>query len=708
VAIAAVVQAMIESEISGIMFSANPVTSSRDEVVINASWGLGEAIVSGLVTPDTLTMRKSDGALLSEQIASKDRLIEYAPSGGTVEREVPAERRRLPALNSDQIAQLVALSGQVETHYHAPMDMEWAFARGRFYLLQARPITTIKPPAPALPQHGEYNRTMFVEIFPDPLSPVFLSVIQPLFDSMLAFTFQTLGFKPPRDVQAVATFYNQPYFNRGYIEAALRPLSPRVREQMITQIVNPFGRHARGAPVELSPAFAGMALRLLRFMLTFPGQLPGLVAGYRAEIKEFEALDVARLSDQEIVQRSRRLAFGTPSALLNYDFLMIALIGLTYQTLGSLLRRYFGEESEQVRSKLISGVTGNVTMETNKRLWDLAQSARSSPAVSQVLRQAGARECQAQLAQSEDGRAFLAELQRFLDEYGHREVRMDILYPTWREDPAPVLAFLRGYLDVSENQSPYRQQERLVKERAALLNSVRARVRRNVRGRYLIWPLFNWVLGHTQAHTRERDTMHFELTRLFPPFRRLLLELGRRWSAQSTLAESDDIFFLSLDELSEVASAPHDMREVVKTRHAEFAQNRQRGAPGIIRDGRAVEAEVAQNQNGAGRFSGVAGSPGTITGVARLIRGPEEFGQLQSGEILVAPLTNPVWTPLFAIAGGLVTEVGGILSHGAIVAREYGIPAVMGVAGAMKVIQGGQRITVDGNRGVVSLAGEAT
>src|SRR5439155_17653752 len=187
----------------------------------------------------------------------------------------------------------------------------------------------------------------------------------------------------------------------------------------------------------------------------------------------------------------RRLAFGTPSTLLDYDFLMIALIGLTYQMLGSLLRRYFGEESEQVRSQLIAGVTGNVTMETNKRLWDLAQSAKASACVSRVLRQAGARECQAQLAQSEDGRAFLSELQRFLDEFGHREVRMDILYPTWREDPAPVLAFLRGYLDVSENQSPYRQQERLVKERAALLASVRERVRGDVRGRYLIWPLFN-------------------------------------------------------------------------------------------------------------------------------------------------------------------------------------------------------------------------
>ena len=747
VALSVVVQAMIESEVAGIMFTANPVNGNRDEAVVNASWGLGESIVSGLVTPDTLTVRKSDGAIIARQIASKDVLIQYAPQGGTVELPVPPERRSIPALSDAQVAELVRLSGLIETHYKAPMDIEWGTSGGRFYILQARPITTLKPVAPGsdstlnaeqaalatgsrLPPGGgsqdlrtgalaagsqllpgEYNRTMFIEIFPDPLSPIFLGVLQPLFHSMLAFTFETLGFTPPRDMQAIGVFYNQVYFSRDYIEASLQPLGPAVRAQLVAQIINPFGRHARGVRGELSPAFIGMAFRLLRFMVSFPAQLPTVIATYRAGIADFRKLDLSTLSDREIVDRSVRLALGTASALLNYDFLMIALIGITYQTLGTLLQRYYGDDSEEIRSKLISGVTGNVTMETNKRLWDLAELAKRSPVIVDALRNTEGSALRERLGQSPEGVTFLAKLAAFLEEFGHREVRMDILYPTWGEDPAPVLAFLRGYLDVPETQSPYHQQERLVRQREELGASVRARVRSDLRGRLLVWPIFAWVLKHTQTHTRERDTMHFELTRLFPALRGALLEVGKRWAAAGILSAPDDIFYLTLNELPEVAGSHTPQQELVRARRAELESSKQRPAPGILRDGQAVAVEgaahaAADETLAAGQFRGIAGSPGTVTGIARLVRGPEDFDKLKSGEILIAPLTNPVWTPLFAIAGGIVTEIGGILSHGAIVAREYGLPAVMGVAGATSAIVEGRRVTVDGNRGIVTLEPE--
>jgi pyruvate,water dikinase len=295
-------------------------------------------------------------------------------------------------------------------------------------------------------------------------------------------------------------------------------------------------------------------------------------------------------------------------------------------------------------------------------------------------------------------------LDRFLNEYGHREIRMDILYPTWGEDPSPVFSFVRGYLDADESQSPHRQQARLVHQREELTQTVKERVEQDVRGRYLVSPIFRRVLGHTQAHTRERDTMHFELTRLFPPFRRLLLELGRRWTERNLIAQADDIFFLTLEEIEAVAGSPRAMHETVQARRAEFEASQQHPAPAIIRDGQEIYTEGAIPAEATdGQLRGVAGSPGVITGVARVIRGPEEFSKLQNGDILVAPLTNPVWTPLFAMAGGVVTEVGGILSHGAIVAREYGIPAVMGVAGATRLVQEGQPLTVDGNKGIVRL-----
>jgi len=706
---AVVVQAMIGSEVSGIMFTANPITGNRGEAVINASWGLGEAIVSGLVSPDTFIVRKSDGHTLSRQIATKEHMIEYAQEGGTVELVTPAERQDAPALSDDQVAELVTLGQQIETHYGAPQDIEWACAQGRFYILQTRAITTLTAPSAQAAGEIEYNRTMFLELFPEPLSPVFLSAIAPLFQGVLDFTFEALGFKPPQGMEAVGVFYNQLYFNRNCIAAALEPLSPQVREPMVSQIVNPFEHHEHGKRGELSLAFVGMVTRLLRFMVSFPDQLPGVVASYQAEVAEVAALPLETTPDREVVAHIRELVFGTASRLMNYDFLMILLIKRTYQILGLLLERYFGEEAEEISSKLISGVTGNVTMETNTALWDLAQVARDSPTVSDLLRRHSEREVGAYLEQTPEGRAFLDELERFLSEYGHREIRLDILYPTWVEDPSPVFGFLRGYLDAGGGQSPHAQQARLVQQRQELTKAVQARMEQDFVGRHLVWPIFRWVLGHTQIHTRERDTMHFELTRMFPPFRQLLLELGRRWREQSLIAQPEDVFFLSLDELEEVAESPRSMHEEVRARRAEFEANKLRPCPDIIRGSQEIYAEGARPAEATeGQLQGIASSPGVVTGMARLIRGPEEFGKLRNGDILVAPLTNPVWTPLFAIASGVVTEVGGILSHGAIVAREYGIPAVMGVAGATKLVQEGQMMTVDGNKGIVYLEmGEA-
>lgn len=196
--------------------------------------------------------------------------------GANLGEMVPADKRDTPALSDTQVAELVALGRQVEAHYEAPQDIEWAYAGGQFYILQSRPITALAPAGPEFPTEGEYNRTMFVEIFPDPLSPIFLSVIQPLFEGMLDFTFEALGFRPPQNAEGVEVFYNQPYFHRDYTAAALQPLSPAVRERLVSQIVNPFGEHEQDVQGELSPAYLGMVARLLRFMTSFPAQLAHL------------------------------------------------------------------------------------------------------------------------------------------------------------------------------------------------------------------------------------------------------------------------------------------------------------------------------------------------------------------------------------------------------------------------------------------------
>jgi pyruvate,water dikinase len=373
----------------------------------------------------------------------------------------------------------------------------------------------------------------------------------------------------------------------------------------------------------------------------------------------------------------------------------------TYQALGRILEPYFGEETELIKSQLISGVTGNMTMETNQRLWDLARLAQAAPAVREILTTISADQVPPALEQIAEGPAFLTALERFLTVYGHREIRMDIVYPTWKEDPAPVFSFLRGYLGVSQPQDPYQQEERLAREAQETAHQVEERLSRDWKGRWLILPLFRWLLRHCQYSTRERDTMHFHMTASFPIFRSILHELGRRWSAAGWIRAFDDIYYLHLEEMMTMATGPRRMQETVEARRREWELDRTRTWPIIIRGTHEIYAEESIPSEGV--LSGVGGSPGRVQGPARIVRGPEDFSKLRPGDILVAPLTTPVWTPLFGIAKGLVADVGGLLSHGAIVAREYGIPAVMGTQVATRLLSDGQMITVDGGQGRVYL-----
>lgn len=464
VALAVVVQAMVPADVAGVLFTADPVGGDRSRMLVNASWGLGEAVVSGLVTPDTWTISKADLSILEHQVGSKELEVRRAPGGGTVGSPVPEERRAIASLDDGALRALATIGCDIERHYGMPMDVEWAWLDGRPWVLQARPITNLAAPQASYPE-GHFDRSMFVEIFPDPLSPAFTSVVEPLFERMLDFTLRTLGFAPPTDIPAVRIFHHQPYFDQAYIEAALASLGPDARAVLVALMVNPFGRHQRGAPMELSLPFLRMGWRLLRWMRSLHHVLPREVERYRASVAELDDLDLGSMDEGDLLEHVTRVTFAVAHRLLDYDFLLIALVGLTYQALGSLLERYFDEEGEEIRARLVSGVTGNVTMETNIRIWDLSRAATASPPVMAALAAPGVAQVRLTLEGSAEGREFLAQLDGFLSEYGHRESRMDILYPTWQEDPLPLLSFVRSYTDAGDEAGPRHHQERLVAER---------------------------------------------------------------------------------------------------------------------------------------------------------------------------------------------------------------------------------------------------
>lgn len=697
--LAVVVQAMVEPQTAGIAFTANPVSGSLYHCVINASWGLGEAVVSGLVSPDTYVVSKEDGRIIDQHIARKERMIISGSNGGALEIDTAKHLREAPALSLRQISELTALCSRIEEHYGRPQDIEWALRDDSWYILQSRPVTTLQTAVSQVTVSGRYSRAMFTEIFPEAISPAFISVVTPLLSKMLDFTFQKLGMPLPAGIEPVRDFYNQPYFNAGYIEAAFASLPDTDRRHLANQFINPISNNQERHPLSFTQL--QLLVRMLRFWRQFKRQLPDLLSQFRAGVDALDALPLDSTSEEEIVAQIRDMVFQGAARLLNGDFLLIALAGTFNRITLRILQRYFADEAPEIFNGLITGVTGNVIMETNKLLWTLAQQARSNPEVQEALLAGDPDTTLSLLTESAAGQRFLHEFNAVLDICGHREMHLDILYPTWGEDPTPVLAYIRGYLDASPKRNPTEREMKLVTERQALTVRVLSRMQRTLSGRLLFAPLFNWLLAQIHQLLRERDTMHFEWTRLFPPCRKLLFALGRRWTQLDLFDTPEDIFFLRLEEMNQLIQHPQPQHDLIRSRRHELATNLNGPWPEQIEEGHEIFRETVRSQNG--RLVGVAGSPGKVTGPCRIINGPQDFSRLQSGDILVAPLTNPVWTPLFAIAAGLITDVGGILSHGAIVAREYGIPAVMSVSGATEHLSDGQLVTVDGTKGTISL-----
>ena len=701
--VAVIVQAMIEAESSGVLFTANPVTSCLHESVINASWGLGEAIVSGLVTPDTFIVNKNSGKVLQHQIAPKEVMVRSARDGGAEEVSMGDHKRMLPAISDRQAAYLAALGAQIEGTFGAPQDVEWAYAGDSWYVLQSRPITTLETVPREEEVDGQYSRAMFVEIFADGLSPAFLSVVCPLLGDMLDFAFKCLGFTPPDQGEAVRAFQSQPYLSVDYIETSLAALEPQERERLVSRFVNVFENESSGD--KLTVGQLRMAYGMLRFLRQFHRDLPGMLCAYHAMIERVTEMPVEVASATEILQAVREVAFQGAGPLLNSDFLLIASIGTFTRLIVRLLEPAYGAQAGAVTNSLITAVTGNVVMETNGLIWDLAQIAAADERLARTIREAEPGRLLFALQQSSEGQAFLSRLTEVLAICGHREVHLDILYPTWGEDPAPVLAFIRGYLDTDRQHSPHEREQQLVLQSQLLRASVLKRVSQDPAGLLLRRPLLSWLVEQTRRLARERDTMHFEWTRIFPPVRRLELELGRRWVEQGLFDQPEDIFFLGLDEQDRIAQHPRPCHALIAERRQALAANLSGPWPVMIGVTPTLAAQATPADSSPTSVdSGTGGSPGLATGPARIIMGPEDFGKLCAGDILVAPLTNPVWTPLFAMARGVVTEVGGILSHGAIVAREYGIPAVMSVPGITTRLSDGQIITIDGSQGLIQMA----
>jgi rifampicin phosphotransferase len=698
--LAVVVQLLAPAEASGILFTANPLNGRRDQAVISASWGLGEAIVGGLVTPDSVTLDKQTGKVISRETADK-QVMTVRTEQGTEERPVPEARRYEVALDDQAASDLLGLGLRIEQLYSAPMDVEWTWASGKFNIVQARPITALREaelPGPTqwpLPEpDGIYMRSSIIELLPDPLTPLFA----------------TLG----------RSIINQAY--QRFMETLI---GPKVITGLGVETINDYAYYSIGFSTG----------QLLKVLSRLPFKLPGMLRlsvgaeerwrnkgrpRYLATVDCWQAKQIGDLSACDLVRGAREII---DAAIDHYITLQSGIIpqAATSEAVFTTFYERLVKRSDEPQALTFMLGFESEPIRAEKSLWDIAEWCRTLPAVSTYISRTAAQTLANSLndervpreVDANDWHEWQRRFRAHLHSYGHAIYDLDFAKRLPVDDPTPWLETLKCFVSGSGKDPHTRQLSAAARrEEAAKLVLTRAK---GLRGRIL-----RWLLGWAQKYAPLREDGLADVGLGWPLLRKILQECGRRMLLTGAIEKADDIFWLYEDELVRAAAALDrgeslsSMAVQIEQRKAVWrAEKSVTPPPALPRHAKWMWMRLEKwlparaDQPGAGNLiKGVGASPGQVTASARVLRGPEEFGRMKQGEILVAAITTPAWTPLFALASGIVTDVGGPLSHSSIVAREYGIPAVLGTGVATQRIRSEKLIRVDGSVGVVTLLEE--
>jgi pyruvate,water dikinase len=697
VALAVVVQVLVPAEVAGILFTVDPIHGNRDQLQVSAAWGLGDAVVGGRVTPDDYTVDKATGRVLKRQIADKE-VMTVRLNGTTVDQPVPDNLRQVPALENADLEKLARLGMEIEGLYGMPMDIEWALADGNFAVVQARPVTALPEIAVPPPDEwqlpgskGRYMRTSIVDMMPDPLSPLFSTMgLSAYNEGLLQMMRETLNTdKTSFPEETLITIHDYAYMQVNY--------PARVWWEMLSKL----------------------APRLIPLIRKGPEHFREVaMPEYREKVNSLDKKPVARMTATEIWQDAHRLIY---EAVYYLAILQVDTLGASAGSEGlftAIYNRFFHNNGYPQASTYLMGFD-TTPIRAEKSLYDLAAWALEQPSLAAYVLQTDTRTIAADLDKMDppdeiEPAVWAGWWLRFdthQKTYGHLLYDLDFARPIPAEDAAPPLEAIKMYMR-GEGANPHERQERLERERVQAKEELLERAR-GPKG----WALRK-TLGWATSMAEVREDSIASIGLAYPRLRVLLHELGRRLAMAGAIAEAEDIYWLEeaeiaerLDALEKGESLDSLADRVEKRKKIRQAEQKIMPPAQLPHSktymGIPIEAFIPGEGGSEGdRLKGVGASGGKVTGIARVLHGPEDFDQMQQGDILVAKLTTPAWTPLFAMAGGVVTDIGGPLSHGSIVSREYGIPAVMGTAAATRIIQSGQLITVDGDAGTVTVSSQ--
>jgi len=756
---AVVVQQMIDSEVSGVMFTANPINTATDEIVINASWGLGEAVVQGLVTPDEFVVK----AYRPVAVGFEERLtpvnpvrtprVKYTITGtkearmvrdpetgqGTVTEDVPEAERAQLTLTQDQVVELAELGWRIQAFYEdMPQDIEWALAGGEFFVLQARPVTGVAFDWAADMETIQFapddDNALFTRKIADHTtgakSPLYYHWFSDVASSGYYMVGNLLGIpelmgpsytssgrdlhRPARH-QLLKYHRAETYLNTEFEKLMVaKTYAPWARTPEISPFISP----EQAAQVHATPfSYVDFVKSYARLQLAQPESGLFRVLDRTQEFIDTsvegthpaDLTDLDALSDDELKRRLNEQWMVTIQFMSWGNILYVVYAPQMYALLGRMIHEWYTGSNEYAFGQLCQGSDKrSKTLEENLGLHELAEQIRGSAELSALFEQHNDGDFFGALEDSQPGRKFLDDYRAFVRAHGHRGSEdRDFGYPRRLEDPTLDLRTFRLMLMQDNPASPHEVEKELTAQREAAFDDIM----RNVRDSGLMGTLkaeairivYNWV--HRFTIIRDDERWAYERSSLCAKL--YCREIGRRAAERGILEDAEDFLMFTKDELFELLDGTVGItrtraKAAARRRDYNRALERTHELPLYLRDGREVTVGTVAADSEAASLSGIGWTSGTVTATARVVNRLNEIDRIKQGEILICQATDPGWTPVFMVLSGIVIETGGVLAHAVCLSREYGLPAVQ-LPNARKRIPDGATITINGATGEITI-----
>lgn len=685
--LAVTVQRMVFPQASGILFTADPITSNRKVISIDASFGLGEALVSGLVSADCYKVK--EGEIVDKRIAAKKLAVYGRKEGGTETQQIDPEQQKTQTLTEQQILQLARIGRHIEAYFGCPQDIEWCLVDDTFYIIQSRPITTLYP----IPEANDQENRVYVSVghqqmMTDPMKPLGLS----FFQLTTTAPMRKAGGRLFVDVTPMLA-------SRDNILNYLGRSDPLIRDALITVIERDFIKMLPDDNTAPSPIKSNADK--MREIENNPSIVPDSIKRNQESIEALKQ-NIRTKSGSELfdfiledLQQLKKIVFDPQSI----DVILAAMDAATW--INENMNEWLGEK--HAADTLSQSVPGNITSEMGLALLDVADVIRPYPQIIKYLQHVKDERFLDELLTFDGGQETRDAIYAYLDKYGMRCAgEIDITRRRWSEKPTTLVPLILGNIknfepNASQRKFEQGQQEALKKEQELL-----ERLKQLPDGEQKAKET-KQKIDFIRNFSGFREYPKYSMINRYFVYKQALLKEAEQLVQAGIIHEKEDIFYLALEELHEVVRTNKLDYQIINKRKDEYNYYEKLTPPRVITsDGEIISGEYKRENLPDEAIIGLPVSSGVIEGRARVILNMED-ADLEDGDILVTAFTDPSWTPLFVSIKGLVTEVGGLMTHGAVIAREYGLPAVVGVEGATNRIKDGQRIRVHGTEGYIEI-----